>query len=136
MIKSIAKFALLGLVAIAVTGTPIVLRAQDTNAAPATNKPPAKPSSHLPLRRSKVTAIDNTAMTITLGSRTFQITSQTIIIKDGKPATMSDVAVGDDVTGSVKKEKDGKWTALKLNFGMPLPKPKPASASNTKTNTP
>lgn len=132
MIKSLIKFASLGLVAIAVTGTPIVLHAQDT-ATTTTNKPPANPSARLPIR-GKVKAIDSTTMTITVANRTFQITSQTIINKDGKPATLSDAAVGDNVTGSVKRKKDGKFTALKLNFGIPAPKP--ARASNTTTNTP
>lgn len=134
MIKSIVKLTLLGLVAIAVTGVPIVLHAQNTNAATATtNKPPANPSARLPFR-GKVTAIDNAKMTITVVNRTFQINSQTIITKDGKPATLSDVSVGDNVTGSVKREKDGKWTAVKLNFGIPAVKP--AAPSNTKPNTP
>jgi hypothetical protein len=133
MIKSIVKFTLLGLVAIAVTGTPIVLHAQVTNAATATNKPPANPSGRLPFR-GKVKAIDNTAMTITVETRTFQINSQTIITKDGKPATLSDVSVGDNVTCMVKREKSGKFSAVKLNFGIPAAKP--AGSSNTRTNAP
>ena len=84
--------------------------------------------------RGKVKAIDNAAMTITVGTHALQINSETIITKDNKPATLSEVSVGDNVTGSVKREQNGKWTAIKLNFGIPAPKP--AGASNTKTNTP
>ena len=137
MIKSVVKFTVLGLLAITVAGMPVVLHAQDTNAtnAAATNKVSTNPSLRpLPLARSKVKAIDNGAMTITVANRTFQITSQTKLMKDGKPAVVADIIVGDEVTGLVKREADGKWTALKLNFGVAVPK-KPAS-SNTKTNMP
>lgn len=132
MIKSLLKFTALGLMAIAITGIPIVLHAQDTNTVTATNRPPIPSARPVPFR-GKVKSIDNTAMTITVETRTFQITSQTIITKDGKPATFSDAAVGDNVQGSVKRENNGKYTALKLNFGIPAPK---RTLSNTKTNAP
>lgn len=130
MIKSILKVSLLGLLAIAVTGTPIMLRAQDASTTTATNKPPTPRA--LPFR-GKVMAIDNTAMTITVGTRPFQITSQTKITKDGKPATFGDGAVGDNVTGTVKRGADGKWNAVTIKFGT---KPKPAAPSNAATNAP
>src|SRR5579863_10549127 len=131
MMKSLLKFTVLVLLGMAVAGTPVVLHAQNTNSAATTNKVSTNPSMRpLPLR-GKVKAIDNGAMTITVATRAFQITSQTILMKDGKPAMFSDVVVGDNVTGSVKREADGKWTALKLNFGVPMPKP--AGAANTKT---
>ena len=133
MIKSLLKFTALVLLGIAVTGTPVVLHAQETNSA-ATNKVSTNPSLRpLPIR-GKVKAIDNGAMTVTVANRTFQINSQTIITKDGKPALLSDVVVGDNTTGSVKKDADGKWIAVKLNFGVAPAKP--AGASNTKTNMP
>jgi hypothetical protein len=134
MIKSLMKFALLGLVALAVSGTPVMLHAQSTNAPAVTNKPPNSNPSLRPLPfRGKVKAIDIGAMTITVATRTFQITSETLITKDGKPATLSDAVEGDNVTGQVKRDAQGKWTAVKLNFGVAAPK---AGASNTKTNTP
>jgi hypothetical protein len=134
MIKSILKFTVLGLLAVAVSGTPIVLHAQTTNAPATTNKPPNSNPSLRPLPfRGKVKAIDVGAMTITVAARTFQITSQTTITKDAKPATLSDAAVGDMVTGQVKRDADGKWTAVKLNFGVPAPK---RAAPNMQTNTP
>jgi hypothetical protein len=134
MIRSLLKFTVVVLLGIAVTETPVVLHAQDTNAATATNKPPANPSARPLPFRGTVKAIDSTAMTITVATRTFQITSQTTITKDGKPALLSDAAVGDNVTGSVKRGKDGKFTAVKLNFGLPAPIK--SGGSNTKTNTP
>jgi hypothetical protein len=136
MIKSVVKFTALGLLAFAVAGIPVVLHAQDTNAtnAAATNKLSTNPSLRpLPLR-GKVKSIDNGAMTVTVGTHAYQITSQTKLTKDGKPAVMADIVVGDNVNGLVKRETDEKWTALKLNFGVVAPKT--PAASNTKTNTP
>lgn len=132
MIKSILRFSLLGLLAFAVTGTPITLRAQETPTA-ATNKPATAAHSSRPFR-GKVKAIDATAMTITVANTTFQITSQTRITKDGKPAMLGDGAVGDNLSAQLKKDADGKWTAVSVNFGA---KAKPAAKpSNTTTNTP
>ncbi|HLX73041.1 MAG TPA: hypothetical protein VKV04_25730 [Verrucomicrobiae bacterium] len=136
MIKSLMKVTVLGLLALAVSGTPIVLHAQDTNAPATTNKPAANPALRPVPFHGKVKAIDMGAMTITVAMRTFQITSQSIITKDGKPATLSDGAVGDNATGQVKREAvgtEGKWTVVKLNFGVVTPR---TGASNTKTNTP
>lgn len=139
MIKSVRKFSLLGLLALAVSGTPIMLHAQETSTA-STNKPAAKASAHSRPLRGKVKAMDSTAMTITVGNTTFQITSQTRITKDGKPATFGDGVVGDNLAAQLKKDADGKWNAVSVNFGA---KAKPAAKasnaakpSNTTTNTP
>ena len=99
MIKSLTKFTVMGLLAVAVSGMPILLHAQATNAPATTNKPSSNPSMRPIPFHGKVKAIDMGAMTITVGTRALQINSQTIITKDGKPAMLSDGAVGDNVTG-------------------------------------
>jgi cytoskeletal protein RodZ len=65
----------------------------------------------------KLKAVDTAAMTISVGTRTFSITSETIIIKDGKPATLADGVVGDETGGAYKKTDDGKLVVTKLRFG-------------------
>jgi len=65
----------------------------------------------------KLKAIDTTAKTISVGTRTFEITSETIIIKDGKAATLADGVVGDETGGAYKKTDDGKLVLTKLRFG-------------------
>ena len=65
----------------------------------------------------KLKAIDTTAKTISVGTRTFEITSETIIIKDGKSATLADGVVGDETGGAYKKTDDGKLVLTKLRFG-------------------
>lgn len=129
MIKSILKIGLLGLLAVAVAGTPIALHAQD---APSNNQPTAK-ARNVPFH-GKLKAVDNTAKTITIGTHTIQITSETRINKDGKPATLGDGVVGENVSGLFKRSADGKFEALSINFGAKAKAAAPAS--NTKTNTP
>ncbi len=78
--------------------------------------------------RGKVSAVDKTAKTITLEgkekSRTFQITSATKITKDGKPAVMDDVIVGQTVGGSARETAAGKWEVVSLNVGAKAGKAK------------
>lgn len=133
MTKSLMKFTVLGLLAFAVSGMPIMAHAQTTNAPAATNKPPRSSALRPIPFRGRIKAIDIGAMTIAVATRTFQVTSQTAITKDGKPATLSAAAAGENVTGLVKRDADGKWIAVKLNFGVTAPRP---TAPNTKTNTP
>ena len=76
----------------------------------------------------KLKAVDTVADTISVGTRTFQITSETIIMKNGKPATLADGVVGDETGGAYKKTDDGKLVVTKLRFG---PKPAP-EAGGTK----
>jgi len=127
MNKSILKFGLLALLSVAIAGTPVVLRAQNAT----TNAPAKKPSNRTLPFRGKLAAIDNTEKTITVGKETLQITSETRISKAGKPATLEDGAVGDEVAGAYKKDAQGKLNALSLRFG-----PRFTADSGSKTNKP
>src|SRR5438128_2202305 len=113
MSKSILKLSLLGLLAAAVMGTPIQIRAQ-SNAPAAEKKAPKR--TVLPFT-GKLKAVDTTAKTIAIGERTFQITSDSKIFKDGKPATLVDGVVGEDAGGSYKKAEDGKLDIIMVHFG-------------------
>jgi len=70
----------------------------------------------------KLKAVDAAGGTVSIGTRTFVITSETIITKNGKPATLADGVVGDETGGAYKKTADGKLAITKLRFG-----PKPAT---------
>jgi hypothetical protein len=80
--------------------------------------------------RGKVNAVDKTAKTVTLEgkekNRTFQITSETKITKDGKPAVMDDVLVGQIVGGLAKETAAGKLEVVTLNIGAKVGKAKDA----------
>jgi hypothetical protein len=66
---------------------------------------------------AKLAAVDKTARTITVGKRTFLITSETKFNKSGKPATLDDAVIGEPVSGYVKPNDQGKLVATKVNFG-------------------
>ena len=102
MKKHIALYAIAAAALIAVPA----LRAQDaasTNAPAATTPAPKK---HGVPFHGKVTAVDTAAMTVTIGSKTYNLTSETKILKEGKPATISDITVGETLRGSYKKVAD------------------------------
>jgi len=134
--KKILLSGLAGLLAIAMVGTPVALHAQDATNAPAPGKRVTSVKKLAPKSipfRGNVKAIDNNAKTLTVGKETFQITSDTKIIKMGKPATLADGAEGEMVGGSYHKDADGKLNALSIRFG---PKAPTAEPSNTRTNKP
>jgi hypothetical protein len=94
-----------------------------------TKKEPAKESKEagkpngMPLR-GKLSAVDQTAKTITIEgkekSRTFHLTAETKIMKDGKAATLADAKVGDEIGGYAIKTADDKLELKSLRIG---PKP-------------
>lgn len=120
-ILTIRCFILAG-IAISLAASPVY--AQNADKEPAAKKGGAqidsvaaeKPSKGGPFH-GKLAAMDKVAKTITVGKRTFQITSTTKIKKSGKPATLEDGVVGETVSGYVKPSTDGKLTATTINFG-------------------
>ncbi len=79
---------------------------------PATVKKPSAGPFH-----AKLAAVDKNGKTITVGKRTFQITSETKLNKAGKAATLDDAVVGEEVSGYVKPNDEGKLVATKVNLG-------------------
>jgi hypothetical protein len=121
MKKIILKTVAWSLFAAVLTSAPLGLQAQDalTNAATTQpNPPPHKVKKHdHTVFNGKVTAVDTNAMTLTVGKRTFEITSKTKISKSGLPAALADGVVGEPVGGAYKMSEDGKLTATSVNFG-------------------
>jgi hypothetical protein len=131
--KKLILSGLAGMLAIALVGTPAALHAQDSTNAPAKKAAPQKKSAPKAIPfHGNVKTIDNNAKTLSVGKEIFQITSETKIIKMGKPATLADGAVGDMVGGQYHKDTDGKLTATSIRFGPKAP----TESSNTKTNQP
>src|SRR6185312_1244927 len=121
--KRLILSGLAGLLAIALVGTPMALRAQASTNSTAQKKAATETKALVKLIpfRGKVKAIDNNAKTLSVGKETFQITSGTKIIKMGKPATLADGAEGDQVGGQYKKDTDGKLIATSVRFGPKAP---------------
>ena len=125
MEKNIYKIAVLSLLAAALVAMPALSRAEgaSTNAPASSDQTPAKPKKHEGLVfRGTVSAIDAKAMTLTVETRTFAITADTKIIKDGKSATLADGVVGELVSGAYKKTDDGKLNATSVHFGAKVEK--------------
>jgi hypothetical protein len=120
MKRTILKITALSLFAAAIAAAPAVTRAQDATNAPAASDQPApvKHKKHdLVPFHGKLSAIDTNAMTLTVGERTFEVTSDTKITKDGQPAVLADGVVGEMAGGAYKKGADGKLSATSVHFG-------------------
>jgi len=136
MKKNIAKLSLLTLCAAAILAAPAPARAQAATNAPAAaaqtppaKKPSAKPSATLPFHGT-LTAVDTNAMTLTVEKLTFNMTSETIVTKDDKPAVLADGVVGAPVRGAYKKNTDGKLDAVTVRFSGGAGSKKKESANN------
>lgn len=73
--------------------------------------------------RGKLAAVDKVAKTITIGKRTFYVTPETKLKKNGQPAALEDGVIGELCSGYQKPSEDGKLIATTVNFG---PKPEPS----------
>ena len=120
--RTMKKLLGIALLVGAILGMPFAAQPAD---APATPPAAEKKARALPFR-GKVGAVDKVAKTVTLeGSeraRVFQITSQSKIRKDKKPATLDEVMVGDRVGGSQRESADGKLEVVTLNVTSATPK--------------
>ncbi|HEY1661983.1 MAG TPA: hypothetical protein VGI03_06150 [Verrucomicrobiae bacterium] len=120
MKKHLAKMTLMGICAAAIFVAPALSRAQDTSTnAPATSATaPHKKHTSLPFH-GNLAAVDTNAMTLTVGSMTFQVTSKTKITKDGQPAELGDGVVGQPVSGAYRKTEDAT-NATTIHFGAKM----------------
>ena len=115
MMNSIQKIVAFGLVAAALAFVPSRCLAQDkplpkdATAAKPIKKPIAGPF------HGRLAALDKAGRTITVGKRTFQITSETKITKDGKPALLESGVVGEEVGGYMKPAEGGKLVATTVS---------------------
>ena len=119
MTKNISKITVLSLFAATLVAMPALSRAEgtSTNAPASSDQTPAKPKhGNLPFH-GNLSAVDTKAMTLTVGTLTLQVTSDTMITRDGKLATLADGVVGELVSGAYKKTNDGKLNATSVHFG-------------------
>jgi len=141
MKKHSAKIALFALIA-AGLATPVLMRADDSStnsmqSAASSDTAPAKPAKHkhgLPFH-GKLDEVDTNAMTLTVGSRTFDINSKTKITKDGQPAILSDGVIGQPVSGYYHTNEEGDLEATTIHFGAHKHKAE-STDSTMSTNTP
>ena len=144
MKKTTVKLTLLSLITAGIISAPVLLRADDssTNATASATAPdataPAAPAKHkkhngLPFHGT-LDGADTNAMTLTVGSRTFAVTSKTKITKDGQPAVLADGVIGQPISGYYKTDTDGTTLdAVTIHFGAKMKK---SDSSETSTNAP
>src|SRR5262245_11642313 len=60
----------------------------------------------------KVEAVDPTANTFTIGGLLFRVITDTKLMKEGKPITLTDIKVGDQVNGTSRKASGSEAEAL------------------------
>ena len=130
-LKHLCTFAL----AAAMTSMTLNAMAQNDTQNKTNHSVGATKPSHTPFH-GKVDAVDTVAKTIKVGERTFVVTSETRIKKDGNPAVFDDIKVGDNVGGAFRKADDGKLELLTLNAGVKADGEKKKKKEMTGTNSP
>jgi hypothetical protein len=130
MHKNLLKISLLTLLTAAVVAIAPSSRADDTNAAAA-----SAPSMKGKISGT-VSAVDTNAMTFVVEDQTYSVSDDSQITRNGKPATLADVVVGDPVKGSYMKGDDGKMTVTKVKFGKMKKKKSADTSGSMDTNAP
>ena len=72
----------------------------------------------------KIASVDKQAKTVTVGKRVLQVTSDTKITKNEKPATLDDATVGEEVGGQYHQDADKKMNLVSLRIGPKAEAPK------------
>jgi len=117
MKKNILRIVVFSLLTATIAVAPTQTLAQEKKDKPVAEKKDTLKGDRGPFR-GKVGAVDKQAKTIKVGERTFQITSDTKIKKDGKPATLDAGVVGEPISGYFIKGNDGKLVAKTVNLGL------------------
>jgi hypothetical protein len=120
MLKTIFRFLILTVLTSWLAAIPWSAAAADEKADPPAAAQPGRSTRGIPFR-GKISKVDKTAKTITVGTtekaRTFQITSETRLMKAGKPAILDDAVEGEEIGGTYRKTEDGKLQALSVRLG-------------------
>ena len=75
-----------------------------------------------------VKAVNKEAKTFTLQgdkAQEFAVGAETVLRKDGQPATLDNIAAGDKVGGRAREATGGKWEAVTINIGTKAVKEAP-----------
>lgn len=138
--KSTIKFSLLGLTALALATTPLMAADMSDKTVKGEAKKEEKAATPSKAERAGVAvpfhgalkAKTDASITIQYHTRdlTIEVTSETKITKDGKPATLAEAVIGEDVGGQYRKRED-KMIARSLRLGA-----KPEAPAKEKVKAP
>ena len=102
--------------------------------------PGVKPATRPIPFRGKISAVDQSAKTFTLGgkegSRVFKVTDSTKIMKGGAPGTMADIVENEQARGTYLKQADGTLEAKAVRIGPKARKGKKGAAAGEASPTP
>lgn len=143
--KHIIRFAIITVLSSALTFAAEPKKGETAGKAPAkTDKPAAKKGDeaakpmHLPLK-GMVLAITTRTLTVKGGEgkedRKFTINKDTQIVKGEAAATVTEVKVGQTITGSYVKHPEGASTLTKLQIAPKLSEPKKTEAKKGEGET-
>ncbi|HEY1581577.1 MAG TPA: DUF5666 domain-containing protein [Chthoniobacterales bacterium] len=116
-------------VAAFIIGSPFGVSAKGkktTMATPEGSASPAMAKPHAIPFRGKVMSVDGSTKTFMVGKRTFTVTAQTQITKDGAAATISDLMTDEKVSGSYYKKDGGTLEAKTVKIGAKMETPSKA----------
>ncbi len=121
----------------ALLGNTVGSSAADKNDSTANTPPKAdKKAKRIPFR-GRISAVDPAAKTFTLEgkekARTFLITTETKLKKDGQEALFDDLKVGELVGGQYCAAASGSLEAVLVNIGLKPGKEKPLEKSDMKS---
>ena len=124
MKSSIIKSALVAVAVLALCA-PVALQAQTDTVNNIATSPVKNPTTAKSVKMKKtsymgtVKTVDTAANSITVtckkGDMTFAVTPMTKVMVDKKPAQLSDITMGEKVTGSFTKEADGTMAAASIH---------------------
>ena len=121
MLRASIKYTLMGIAVLAIATMPLHAAEKPVDAKSAGKAvdagAAARSNRTIPLRGKLASKTDTS---ITVGSRTFEVSAETKITKEGKAATLADAVVGESLTGSYL-EKDGKLLAKSIFLGPKAP---------------
>jgi len=121
--KKLSRVLSIGLMALAIAGLQLNLQAQETEESSAKENA-SKADRAVPFHGT-LKAVDKDAGTVTVGGRTFKLTTDTKYLQ----GTLEDAKIGEKVGGSYRKASDGTLTVNSIRFGeKPEKKKKAASA--------
>lgn len=112
--KNSVKLSLLTIVSIALAAMPLQAADKSATSGDAPKKEAAANQNRSIPFHGKLGG--KTDSSITVGTRTFDVTAETKLVKDGKPVTLADAVIGEDVGGSYQ-EADGKLVAKSVRLG-------------------
>ena len=121
----------------ALIGTPLANRAAEKSDSPPEAAPKAeKKAKRIPFR-GKISAVDKVARTFTLEGkekvRTFRVTAETQLKKDGQDAVFDDLKVGESVGGQYCTGAAGTQEAVLVNVGAKPEKEKSLEKSDRRS---